>query len=215
MRVITLVENTAFSPEPEAEHGLSLLIETNGRRLLFDMGQSPAFARNAQRLGIDLGAVDTAILSHGHYDHGGGLAEFLRQNAAAPVYLSSFAFEPHFNGPERNIGLCPSLRNCGRLRFVEADTDLGNGLSLSPCTGAVPVVPVDPAGLDRRMLAEALHPSYSVRLPAMSRPAVLLYKTRRMLHRLHINREVVDESALKYILSSIVIHIRKPKSIFG
>ena len=150
MRVITLVENTTLSPELEAEHSLSLLIETNGRRLLFDMGQSSAFARNTGRLGIDLGTVDTAILSHSHYDHGGGLAEFLRQNAAAPVYLSSFAFEPHFNGPERNIGLCPSLRDCGRLRFVEANTDLGDGLSLSPCIGAVPVVPVDPAGLFTR-----------------------------------------------------------------
>lgn len=147
MRVITLVENTALSPELEAEHGLSLFLETNGRRLLFDMGQSPAFARNAGRLGVDLSAVDTAILSHGHYDHGGGLAEFLRQNTAAPVYLSAFAFEPHRNGRSRDIGLSPALRDCGRLRFVAADTDLGDGLSLSPCAGAAPVVPVDSAGL--------------------------------------------------------------------
>lgn len=150
MRIVTLLENTAQWPDLEAEHGLSLFIETNGRRLLFDMGQSPAFARNAGRLGVDLSAVDTAILSHGHYDHGGGLAEFLRQNSAAPVYLSSFAFEAHLSGKERDIGLDAALKACGRLRFVEADTDLGDGLTLSPCAGAVPVVPVDPAGLFTR-----------------------------------------------------------------
>lgn len=79
---------------------------------------------------------------------------------------------------------------------------------------AVPEIPADPAGLDGKMLQEVLHPSYSVHLPALSRPEIVLYKTRRMLHRLSNNREVVDESALKYILRSIVLHIRKPNSIF-
>ena len=147
MRIVTLVENTSLSPDLEAEHGLSLLLEVNGRRLLFDMGQSPAFARNAHRLGVDLAAVDTAILSHGHYDHGGGLEEFLRQNAAAPVYLSPFAFESHLSGLKRDIGLSPALQTCGRLRYVSADTDLGDGLTLTPCAGAAPAVPIDPAGL--------------------------------------------------------------------
>lgn len=156
MRIVTLVENTALRPELEAEHGLSLFIETNGRHLLFDMGQSPAFARNGARLGVDLSAVDTAILSHGHYDHGGGLAEFLRQNSAAPVYLSSFAFEPHLSGKERDIGLDPTLEACSRLRFVEGGRDLGDGLTLSPCADAAPVVPVDPAGLFTRREGQLL-----------------------------------------------------------
>lgn len=108
------------------------------------------------------------------------------------------------------LSLPPEVTDPKVLRGISALTAIARD-----CFGVEAEPPVDPAGLDRRMLAEALHPSYSVRLPAMSRPAVLLYKTRRMLHRLHINREVVDESALKYILSSIVIHIRKPKSIFG
>ena len=86
MRIVTLVENTALRPELEAEHGLSLFIETNGRRLRFDMGQSPAFARNAARLGVDLGTVDTAILSHGHYDHVGAVAA-LRKATGCKVYM--------------------------------------------------------------------------------------------------------------------------------
>lgn len=156
MRIVTLVENTALRPELEAEHGLSLFIETNGRRLLFDMGQSPAFARNAARLGVDLGTVDTAILSHGHYDHGGGLAEFLHQDTAAPIYLSSFAFETHLSGQERDIGLDPALKACNRLRFAAGDRDLGDGLTLSHCADAVPVVPVDPAGLFTRREGQLL-----------------------------------------------------------
>lgn len=156
MRIITLMENTALTPALEVEHGLSLYVETRGRRLLFDTGQSAAFARNADRLGVDLCAVDTAVLSHGHYDHGGGLAEFLRQNTVAPVYLSPYAFEPHLSGPERDIGLDSALRDCGRLRFVERETDLGDGLTLTPCAGAAPAVPLDPAGLFTRREGQLL-----------------------------------------------------------
>ena len=57
--------------------------------------------------GVDLAAVDLAVLSHGHYDHGGGLARFLELNSTAPVYLNEHAFEPHYHGAERYIGLDP------------------------------------------------------------------------------------------------------------
>lgn len=91
------------------EHGLSLYLEGKGHRILFDTGQSENFAVNAKRLGVDLAAVDLAILSHGHYDHGGGLKRFLELNQKAPVYLSVYAFEPHFNGV-KDIGIDPKLR---------------------------------------------------------------------------------------------------------
>ena len=78
MKITVLLENTSTQSNLTAEHGLSLLIETKPHIILFDMGQSDAFAKNAERLGIDLALVDTAILSHGHYDHGGGLKAFLR-----------------------------------------------------------------------------------------------------------------------------------------
>ena len=83
-------------------------------------------------------------------------APFLRQNAAAPVYLSPYAFEPHLSGPERDIGLDPALRDCGRLRFTGGETDLGDGLTLAPCAGAAPAVPVDPAGLYTRQKGQLL-----------------------------------------------------------
>ncbi|MBQ2720991.1 MAG: MBL fold metallo-hydrolase, partial [Clostridia bacterium] len=105
MTVTTLVENTAINDNFCSEHGLSLYIEVKGLRILFDMGQTELFAENAEKLGIDLENVDIAVISHGHYDHGGGLKKFLEINKKAPVYISRFAFEPHYNGSEKYIGL--------------------------------------------------------------------------------------------------------------
>ena len=89
MRITTLVENRRNPDDPRlvAEWGLSLHVEIEGRRLLVDLGASDAFARNAGQLGIDIAAVDAVILSHHHYDHGGGLRRFLELNDHAPVYL--------------------------------------------------------------------------------------------------------------------------------
>lgn len=84
MRITVLIENTCKRSDLNAEHGLSLFIETGGLRILFDTGASRAFADNAAQLGIDLRSVDMAILSHGHYDHGGGIARFLELNFHAP-----------------------------------------------------------------------------------------------------------------------------------
>ena len=133
MKLYTLLENTACCEDLTAEHGLSLSIETGSRRILFDMGQSAAFGENAEKMGIDLAAVDTAILSHGHYDHGGGLAAFLRCNDRAPVYMRNDAFRPHYHGAEKYIGLDASLRDHPRLILTGDNCSLGDGLSLHSC----------------------------------------------------------------------------------
>ena len=80
MKITVLCENVSHAPEIEAEHGLSLFVESEGRRILFDMGQTELFARNATILGVKLSQVELAVLSHGHYDHGGGLESFFREN---------------------------------------------------------------------------------------------------------------------------------------
>ncbi|NCA67648.1 MAG: MBL fold metallo-hydrolase, partial [Clostridia bacterium] len=77
MKITTLCENTSISPEFKCEHGLSFYVETKKHKLLFDTGESGIFAENAAKLGIDLSEVDIAVISHGHYDHGGGLPAFL------------------------------------------------------------------------------------------------------------------------------------------
>lgn len=76
-----LIENTASSPEYDCEHGLSFLLESEDTAILFDTGQSGAFLDNAARMGCDLFRVTEVVLSHGHYDHTGGLGHALRHIA--------------------------------------------------------------------------------------------------------------------------------------
>ncbi len=152
MKISVLVENTSSEQEILSEHGLSLYIETGEQNILFDTGQSDAFAENADRMGIDLSKADMAILSHGHYDHGGGLKRFLEINQTAPVYVSRHAFMPHYNGTEKYIGLDHELKTNPRIRFVDDVLELTPKLSLHSCNGEACCVPMDSAGLS--MVAE-------------------------------------------------------------
>lgn len=147
MKIKVLMENTVYSADYHAEHGLSLYLEACGRRILFDMGQSGAFAENAEKLGVDLADIDLAILSHGHYDHGGGLRTFLAANDHAPVYVSRFAFEQHGNAAGKDIGLDPELAAAPQLVFTDAHFLVSKGLELFSCNGLDCEVPIDPAGL--------------------------------------------------------------------
>lgn len=147
MRITCLMENTACSTELAAEHGLSLHIDLGPRRILFDMGQTEQFACNARLLGVDLDRVDTAVLSHGHYDHGGGMDCFLRTNDHAMVYHAAAAFGGHYHGPEKYIGLDPALKGNPRLIPVEDAADLGDGITLHTCADRMLAHPIDNAGL--------------------------------------------------------------------
>ena len=142
MKLITLMENTAARADLACEHGLSLYIETAGLRLLFDAGQTAAFADNAEKLGVDLRAVDLCILSHGHYDHGGGLQRFLAINDHAPVYLSRHAFGAHYNSTAKYIGLPEALQASDRLIFTDDESAPAPGLTLHSCNAcAFPILP--------------------------------------------------------------------------
>ncbi len=79
MRITTLSENTAAASNLLAEWGLSILVETDGMNILLDTGQSISASHNADILGVDLGKIDKIVLSHGHYDHTGGLRQVLRK----------------------------------------------------------------------------------------------------------------------------------------
>ena len=133
MKISMLMENTPFAEGFAFEHGLSIHIEIEHHAILFDMGQSDGFLINAERLGIDLGAVDVAVLSHGHYDHGGGLKAFLSTNTKATVYLSRYAFDRHLSGGERDIGLDPALAGHARLCSVGEQLVLDDTLALYAC----------------------------------------------------------------------------------
>lgn len=150
MKLVVLVENTSLREDLTSEHGLSLYLETGGKRILFDAGQTAAFADNAEKLGIDLSLVDFAVLSHGHYDHGGGLARFLEVNDRAPIYLSRQAFGDHFNGTEKYIGLDPGLRESDRLIFTDGPVSPAPGMMLCSCNDRKPAYPVGSFGLNIR-----------------------------------------------------------------
>ena len=137
MRIISLVENTSVNDAIKAEHGLSLYIESKNYKILFDMGQTDLFLKNAKKLGVDLSQVDIAILSHGHYDHGGGLEEFLKINKKAYVYVSQYAFDTYYNGTEKYIGLNLMLKENERIILTNGKVEVEEGITLYHCNDRV------------------------------------------------------------------------------
>jgi 7,8-dihydropterin-6-yl-methyl-4-(beta-D-ribofuranosyl)aminobenzene 5'-phosphate synthase len=123
MIVKTLVENTSLAEPLGAEHGLSLYIETLKHRILFDLGQGSLFLENALKMKVDIAEVDLVVISHGHFDHGGGLEAFLRANSRARIYLHKKAFDDHYaklpDGSIIPIGLNKELMNNPRFIFVD------------------------------------------------------------------------------------------------
>lgn len=148
MKIYTLMENTALNPCFYAEHGLSLYIETAEHKILFDAGQSPAFIKNAQALDIDLTQVDTFVLSHGHYDHGGSLKNFLQLNNQAKIYLNKNAFGDYFSEDGRYIGLDMSLKNSSQLVFCEDNCIIDKNITISSCNDKIPISPIVNYGLN-------------------------------------------------------------------
>ncbi|HVU34603.1 MAG TPA: MBL fold metallo-hydrolase [Opitutaceae bacterium] len=97
--VTVLVENTARGARHIGEHGLAYWIETPLHRVLFDTGQGLALAHNALVRGVDLAAADAIVLSHGHYDHVGGLQGALQRARHAALYFHPRVTEAKFIGP--------------------------------------------------------------------------------------------------------------------
>jgi len=134
MKVIMLMENNACDARYACAHGLSMYIETEKHKILFDMGPDGAFAENAEKLGVDLTKIDCAFLSHAHNDHCGGLETFLKLNSTAKVYLQSESFGDYYVvAPDKcaYIGLSPALRNYeDRFVMCEGVTKIDDELTL-------------------------------------------------------------------------------------
>jgi len=121
MKITALAENTSEREDLKTVHGLSIYIETPMHKLLFDTGPEGIAFVNAEKLGVDLADVDAAIISHGHYDHGGALKKFLEVNGKAKVYIRELAFEPYFvnnAGEKKYIGLDKELAKSDRIVFT-------------------------------------------------------------------------------------------------
>lgn len=140
-----LIDDSPGNPGLLTEHGLSFWIEADGHRILFDTGQSDALQHNARALGIDLAAADAVVLSHGHYDHTGGLSSVMKLNPAAPVYCHPDVAVPRYSlrpdAMAHSIGMpsesCTALFKSGRVRRVSGPTYLSAGIGI---TGMIPRV---------------------------------------------------------------------------
>lgn len=123
MKILTLIENNSLDERFCAEHGLSLGVEANDHRYLFDTGMSGQFLQNAALLNFDLSAVNAVFISHAHYDHTGGLPSFFGINVNAPVYIHKEAFHEFFakrpNGSFEDIGLHLPKENLDRIILTE------------------------------------------------------------------------------------------------
>jgi len=97
LHITVLIENSASRRGLKAEHGWACLIEVNGRRVLFDTGQTDLLLDNARALGCALDDLDAIVLSHGHYDHTGGLAYALPLAKKAKVIMHPKAAIPRFS----------------------------------------------------------------------------------------------------------------------
>lgn len=133
MIVKVLMENRAKSEDFVTEHGLSMYIEASDRKILFDTGETDKFLINAEKMGVDLSQVDIVVISHGHYDHAGGVEAFIKVNAKAKVYMHGEAFIPHASrkdGELKDAGVDPELKDNERIILVNEDIFFDDDLIL-------------------------------------------------------------------------------------
>lgn len=94
---ITIVVDNQAGPELGVEHGLTLFVKTAEHRVLFDTGQGRALPGNLRTLGLDPSAIDQVVLSHGHYDHTGGLSWVLNAAGSCDLYCHPGVTQPRYS----------------------------------------------------------------------------------------------------------------------
>ena len=119
MKIVNLIENTEGREECAYAHGLSFYAETSKHKILMDLGPSDETLRNAEILGIDLSEVDTVILSHGHYDHSGGIMPFVKINPDVRIYMQDTADGDYYADHGENA-------EGGRYRYIGIDKNIAD-----------------------------------------------------------------------------------------
>ncbi len=121
-QLTVLCENSVSGPRGlTGEHGFSVLIEKDDQKILFDTGQGMSLAGNAKILQKDLSLVQTVILSHGHYDHTGGLPSVLYPPRGVKVIAHPDIFNQKYAQRNGTNGICHDFIGIKYKReFLEA-----------------------------------------------------------------------------------------------
>ncbi len=144
IRLTVLVENSVNTRVLRAEHGLAIHVQVGRRQLLFDTGQSDLLVQNACNLKLDLRDVEAVVLSHGHYDHTGGLKAVSELAPRARFYLYPEALSPKFarqaNGTSRVVGMAEDyvkvVRDAAQtVTWTRSPTEVVDGIFV---TGEIP-----------------------------------------------------------------------------
>lgn len=167
MKIKVLTEDTAVSSDFRSEHGLSLYIETESHRILYDSGQSELYLENAEKMNVPIEDIDTVILSHGHYDHSGGLSSFLRKNHLAQIYMTKGAFGRYYNADSKFIGVDRDLLGSDRIIFTDNELKIDDELYLFTANGCERPFKMDNYGLTKvedgeKIKDDFLHEQYLV-----------------------------------------------------
>lgn len=131
VRIQNLIEDTYLNNGCLFEHGLSFYVETLNHKVLVDAGASDKFMENAMKLNIDLKQVDTLILSHGHYDHSGGIVPFIAINPTARIYIHEKAADDYYSEkPDRTYyaGIDKKIAELPQTVTIHEDTRIDEEL---------------------------------------------------------------------------------------
>ncbi|MDI9437010.1 MAG: MBL fold metallo-hydrolase [Euryarchaeota archaeon] len=146
MEIVCLIDNHLEDSRLASEHGLSVYIDQGKEKILFDTGATGKAVENAMTMDVELEKVELAIISHGHYDHGGGLEAFLEVNRKAQVYMCQGAAKKHFridNDVVKDIGLDESVlkKYSERITYLDEFIQLRDDLFLITSIRQVHAVP--------------------------------------------------------------------------
>ena len=221
-KITTLVDNTApimSGRKLIGEHGLAFLIETQDQKILFDTGQYMALENNARVLGADLSEVDTVVLSHGHYDHTGGLKHLLECNSCFSLYAHPHVFEQKLikrNDRYREIGITVSkndlIKSGVKLVLDAKPVEIAPGVMT---TGEIPqevdfesVAPGFFIEKDGRKIPDSLTDDLALILTTRSGPVVVLGCSHRgIINTLRQVEKLTGKQNIRAILGGL--HLAK------